>query len=114
MLKINFFHLTFKTIKTKKLKIAATLLFFSLLSSSSIAQNNFNNGNNQYSKIGGIWFLLTQNGNPVFEVEPTVITVKFDNGVSDQQKNNIYSSTNVTVLRTNSLGYIDLEIQNPE
>ncbi|MFH1320611.1 MAG: S8 family peptidase [Bacteroidota bacterium] len=97
--------------KTKKLKyIVASLMFF-LFCTNIVAQNNYSDGNNQYSKIGGIWYLIDSIGNPVFEVESTVITVKFINGVTTQQKNNIYSATNVYVLRENSLGFIDLEIQ---
>ena len=91
-------------------------IFISLIlfcSMSFTFAQNFQQGNNLYSKINGKWYLVDSVGSIIFEVE-RVITVKFNNGISDQQKNNLYSATNVTVLRENSLRFIDLRIDSTD
>ncbi|PCH98887.1 MAG: hypothetical protein COB85_00965 [Bacteroidetes bacterium] len=93
--------------KTKFL-VLFIVVFCSL--SDTLAQNNYTNGNKEYVKMQGTWFEADSFGNPSFEVE-RVFTVKFLKGVTNQQKDSLYTVTNVRVLRTNSLGFVDIEIQ---
>ena len=86
------------------------ILVFSL---GFVVAQNFQQGNKHYSKVNDKWYLVDSAGSIIFEVE-RVITVKFNNGISDQQKNNLYSATNVTVLRENSLRFIDLRIDSTD
>ncbi len=61
-----------------------------------------------YEKIDSIWYQL-YNGDQ-FEVYESIIIVKFVSGVSESQKNQIVQMNNCTIVRSNSLGYYDLEI----
>lgn len=100
--------------KTKVLRKSIVFLLISLFYTTIAAQNTYNDGHNQFSKIGGIWYVVDSVGNSVYQVDTSVITVRFNTGVSNQQKNNLYSATNVTVLRVNSLGHVYLKIQSTD
>jgi subtilisin family serine protease/tetratricopeptide (TPR) repeat protein len=61
-----------------------------------------------YEKVDAKWYQL-YNGYQ-YEVDESVVTVKFVSGINGNQKVTVAQNNNCTILRSNSLGYYDLQI----
>ncbi|MBI9039725.1 MAG: S8 family serine peptidase, partial [Bacteroidales bacterium] len=61
-----------------------------------------------YEKINNKWY-QSENGYQ-YEVDKATVTIKFKPGVSESRKNLIIQSNNCNIIRSNSLGYYDLQI----
>ncbi len=97
---------------TKKLKVMQyKKILFSVLAVlwvlCSYAQTRSIN-NITYKKVNTKWYQL-YNGRQ-YEVNESVVTVKFVTGLSENKKKTIAQNNNCIILRSNSLGYYDLEI----
>ncbi len=73
----------------------------------SYAQTRLIN-NITYEKIGAKWYQLYNSRQ--YEVDKSIVTVKFVPGLTESQKNTIAQNNLCTILRSNSLGYYDLQI----
>ncbi|RLD59162.1 MAG: hypothetical protein DRJ05_06815 [Bacteroidetes bacterium] len=84
-------------------------LVFALLGILSIcnAQTKLINGFT-FEKIDSKWYQLYYGDK--FEVNESIISIKFIAGISENQKNSIVQMNNCVIIRSNSLGAYDLEI----
>lgn len=64
--------------------------------------------NHQFDYVNGKWYLIYQN--TATQVNHQVITVKFKDGVTNTLMNQLNNAHGMTVLRTNILGYYDLQL----
>ncbi len=66
-------------------------------------------GDHDYKQRNGSWYLASDTGQS-FLVDPEVITVKFNQQVSRQAQSDLHASLDTRVLRTNRLGYADIQV----
>lgn len=64
----------------------------------------------QYEKINNKWYQVENGIN--YLVDENVITVKFKSTASFNSKENFNTSQGVTTLRTNAIGYVDLQLSS--
>ncbi|MDA3886347.1 MAG: S8 family serine peptidase [Candidatus Delongbacteria bacterium] len=84
--------------------IAFALLTLSVLSYAETITLN----NREYEKINDQWYQIE--GSDQYLVNTSVITVKFNPDISESQINTKLTELGCTALRTNILGYMDIEI----
>lgn len=75
------------------------------------AQTRSVNGRS-YEKINNKWYQV-ENGYQ-YELDQATVTIKFKTGVSGSQKNLIIKSNNCNIIRSNSLGYYDVQIMSKD
>lgn len=62
----------------------------------------------QFEKQNGKWYQLEQGIK--YEVNPTIITVKFTSSADSSQRANLHRIHDAQVLRRNTLGYVDIKL----
>jgi serine protease len=97
----------------KNLSHFLAVLFFASFTNIT-AQTSYYDGHNQFSKIGGAWYVVDSLNTPLYDVDPNRIIVKFNTNVSATQKSSLYSVTNTSVIGTNSLGHSYLSVQSTD
>lgn len=93
--------------KIQKAVISFVILFCLLLENSAAQSSRLLN-EKLFIQYGGKWY--QQEEKKRYEVNNSVITIKWKLEVSDKQKESLYSAKSVEILRSNSLGYIDIKI----
>lgn len=86
--------------------LSLSALFF--YASNLPAQQTIEIGGKTYIQKQEKWFVESEG--KLYEVNSRVITVKFKKGITADAKRSFYTQQRLTVIRSNPLGYVDLEL----
>ncbi len=88
---------------------ACILALAALLTPGSLfAQEQIQLGDKTYRQIDDKWYEVA--ADTTFEVHPTVVTIKFREGIGVAARDSLYRSQNLREIRANRLGFIDVQI----
>lgn len=84
------------------------IVFLSLLSGGVVGQETVNFEGKKYIQEKGKWFLESEG--KLYEVNSRILTIKFKEDVKSKRINSFYSEHKLKPVRSNKLGYIDVEL----